>query len=195
MSRLYLRERDLKAVIRAHIEAEEAEVDPLEGIGAMNFLAIDDLMASDEGELIKEDSIISLPAKVDFPVIPDYRRTTDDSFLNQVDASGQSWVILTDQKGNPLMVLDADGFLRDAIFNTQQPCDVYDYCHRPVLTTDPNTPLGELLFNLKINETDDKFHDGVISDDVILLWGEEKRIITGGDILGRLLKGVASERT
>lgn len=159
----------------------------------MNFLAIDDLTVSDKCEILKPKSIIALPAKVDFPIIPDYQRSTDDSFLNQVDASGQSWVILTDEKDHPLLVLDADGFLRDAIFNTNQPCDVYDYCHRPVLTYNPKTPLGELLFRLKINENDDKFHDGVISDDVILLWGDEKRIITGGDILGRLLKGVSSE--
>lgn len=189
----YLRERDLKAIIHAHIEAEEAEVDPLEGIGAMNFLAIDDLTVSDEGELIDESSIIALPSKLDFPIIPDFQRDTTDAFLNMVDASGQSWVILTDEKHNPLLVLDADGFLRDAVFDTNKPCDPYAYCHRPVLTYDSTAPLGELLFKLKINENDDKFHDGVIIDDVILLWGEEKRIITGGDILGRLLKGVSSQ--
>ena len=189
----YLRERDLKAIIRAHIEAEEAEVDPLEGIGAMNFLAIDDLTVSDEGELIEPNSIIALPSKVDFPIIPAYQRNPDDPFLNRIDASGQSWVIFTDEKNNPLLVLDADGFLRDAIFNTDKACDAYDYCHRPVLTKDPKAPLGELLFRLKINENNDKFHDGVISDDVILLWSEEKRIITGGDILGRLLKGVSTQ--
>lgn len=188
----YLRERDLKAVIKAHIEAEEAEVDPLEGIGAMNFLSIDDLTVSDEGELITPNSVIPLPVKVDFPLIPDYQRTTDDAFLNLVDESGHSWVILTDDKDNPLLVLDADGFLRDAIFNTDKPCDAYDYCHRPIVTRDPQAPLGDLIFQLKINEHDSKFHDGVITDDVILLWGPEKRIITGADILGRLLKGVAS---
>lgn len=189
----YLRERDLKAIIHAHIKAEEAEVDPLEGIGAMNFLSIDDLTVSDEGELLDQSSIIALPAKLDFPIIPDYQRNTNDPFLNLVDASGQSWVILTDEQNSPLLVLDADGFLRDAVFDTSKPCDVYTYCHRPVLTTDPKASLGDLLFKLKINENDNKFHDGVISDDVILLWGEEKRIITGGDILGRLLKGVSTQ--
>jgi CBS domain containing-hemolysin-like protein len=29
-----------------------------------------------------------------------------------------------------------------------------------------------------------------VDDDVILLWGEIRRIITGGDILGRLLRGI-----
>jgi metal transporter CNNM len=189
----YLRERDLKAVIKAHIEAEEAEVDHLEGIGAMNFLAIDDLTANDEGEEIDPKSILQLPSKVDFPIIPSFERDVNDSFLKSVDDSGQSWVILTDNNNKPLLALDADGFLRDAVFNTDQPCDPYDYCHRPIVTLDPDAPLGELIFQLKINEKDNKHHDGVITDDVILLWGEQKKIITGGDILGRLLKGVSSQ--
>jgi CBS domain containing-hemolysin-like protein len=37
----YYRERDLKTVIRKHIEASESEIDRLEGIGAMNFLSLD----------------------------------------------------------------------------------------------------------------------------------------------------------
>ncbi len=159
----------------------------------MNFLTIDDLKVVDEGEVIDERSILALPSKIDFPIIPEFQRIPSDPFLNQVDASGQSWVILTDQKNKPLLALDADGFLRDAVFDVDKPCDVYSYCHRPVLTDDPNMPLGDLLYKLKINEIDDKFHDGVIVDDVILLWNNnEKRIITGGDILGRLLKGVSS---
>ena len=59
----YLRERDLKRVIRKHVEADEAEVDHVEGIGALNFLSIDDLKVSQEGELLNPDSVIRLPAK------------------------------------------------------------------------------------------------------------------------------------
>jgi len=32
--------------------------------------------------------------------------------------------------------------------------------------------------------------DDVVDEDIILLWGDEKRIITGADILGRLLRGI-----
>lgn len=188
----YLKERDIKAILKAHIEAKEAEVDPLEGIGAMNFLAIDDLTVSDEGELIHPASVIKLPAKVDFPSIPNFQRTISDEFLSLVNASGQSWVILTDEDDNPLLALDADGFLREAVFFKDTPCDPYDHCHRPIVTRDPKAPLGDLIFQLKINEHDNINHDGVITDDVILLWGEEKRIITGADLLGRLLKGVST---
>ena len=33
--------------------------------------------------------------------------------------------------------------------------------------------------------------DDVIENDIILLWAEYKRVITGADILGRLLRGIA----
>ncbi|HBV21342.1 MAG TPA: Mg2+ and Co2+ transporter CorB, partial [Nitrosomonas sp.] len=39
----YFRERDLRTLIRKHIEAEESDVERLEGIGALNFLALDDI--------------------------------------------------------------------------------------------------------------------------------------------------------
>lgn len=32
--------------------------------------------------------------------------------------------------------------------------------------------------------------DDVIDEDLILLWGETKKIITGADILGRLHRGI-----
>ena len=36
--------------------------------------------------------------------------------------------------------------------------------------------------------------DHVIDRDVILLWGAERRVITGADLLGRLLKGIVRQR-
>ncbi len=35
--------------------------------------------------------------------------------------------------------------------------------------------------------------DDVIDEDIILYWGDEKRVITGSDILGRLLRGIARQ--
>jgi hypothetical protein len=43
---------------------------------------------------------------------------------------------------------------------------------------------------MKANGSIDKNFDGVIDHDVLLVWGENKRIITGADIFGRLLKGM-----
>ena len=35
--------------------------------------------------------------------------------------------------------------------------------------------------------------DDVIDNDLILVWGEQKRIITGADLLGRLLRGIVTQ--
>jgi len=35
---------------------------------------------------------------------------------------------------------------------------------------------------------------GAINKDVILLWGDQKRIITGSDLLGRLLRGIVKTK-
>lgn len=34
--------------------------------------------------------------------------------------------------------------------------------------------------------------DDVIHHDIILVWGAQRRIITGSDLLGRLLRGIAT---
>jgi len=54
-------------VIRKHIEAEDSDIDRLEGIGAVNFLALDDIKVTQEGEHIDPESIITLPTKEDNP--------------------------------------------------------------------------------------------------------------------------------
>ena len=36
--------------------------------------------------------------------------------------------------------------------------------------------------------------DDVIHHDMILVWGEQKRVITGSDLLGRLLRDIAKVR-
>ncbi|WP_026375854.1 DUF21 domain-containing protein [Aestuariibacter salexigens] len=189
----YFRETDLKSVIEKHIEAEEAEVDRLEGIGAVNFLTIDDINVNDEGERIDPASIIRLPSKVDFPILPDITQNADDRFLKRVNASGHKWVILTDLEGNPLLVMDADGLLRRALFDHGEAFDPYEFCYRPLVVRDESMHLGDVILHLKSNESLDLDHDGDIEIDVVLVWGSEPRIITGADILGRLLKGTNTQ--
>ena len=184
----YFNERDLRTMIRKHIESEETDVDHLEGMGALNFLALDDILVTQEGEHIDPDSIIQLSIVDERPVFPDFERSTDDPFLMHVNRSGKKWIIIVDEKDQPGMVLNANAFLRDALF-TDISLNPYAYCHRPIIVTDPKTLLGKVVSKLKVypkSEVDD-----VIDDDLILIWSEEKRVITGADILGRLLRGIA----
>ena len=79
-----MRERDLRQVNMQYMEAEEAEVDELEGIGALNFLQIDDITVCKEGELINPDSIIQLPTHLNLPIIPNIEPKADAPFLWQL---------------------------------------------------------------------------------------------------------------
>ncbi|MEZ5336256.1 MAG: hypothetical protein R2741_14030 [Methanolobus sp.] len=67
----------------------------------------------------------------------------------------------------------------------------YHYCHHPIIVSDPQEKIGNVLHRLKVYPVDSE--DDVIDDDLILYWNRddpEKIIITGSDILGRLLRGI-----
>ncbi|MEO0603067.1 MAG: DUF21 domain-containing protein, partial [Myxococcota bacterium] len=57
----FFREREMRHLIEKHIEDVEAEIDEVEGRGALNFLAIDDLAVIEEGEPLNPASIVELP--------------------------------------------------------------------------------------------------------------------------------------
>ena len=193
---LYMRERDLRAVIRKHLEADDAEVDAVEGMGALNFLAIDDLPASMEGEVLDDDSIISLPLHDGMLQFPPIKRQADDPFLQAVHRSGYSWVVLTDPNHTPRLVLDANGLLREALLEPGQPLAPQRHCHRPLLITDETETLGNAILQLKLDHGGADGDDTAITKDVILVWTPSNRkIITGADILGRLLKGIENYAT
>lgn len=183
----YFKERDLHTVIRKHIEADESDVGHLEGVGAMNFLALDDIAARQAGENVDPDSVITLPVENDRPVFPDIERKVDDAFLRVVNQSGRKWVIIVDDRQQPVMVLNANAFLRGALFG-DEPFNPYKYCHRPIVVSEPDVLLGKLLARLKVSPESEQ--DDVIDEDLILVWAGEKRVITGADILGRLLHGI-----
>jgi len=183
----YFRERGLREVLKKHVEASDVDIDRLEGLGALNFLDIDDLLVSHEGEPVDPKSIIKLPLSNGFPVFPEFKRSPSDLFLHQIQSSGKKWVIITDETDEPHLILDSDGFLRSALFSTN-PFQPYAYCHRPIIIKDPHIELGNVILKLRVKPATSE--DDVIDHDVILVWSDEKRVITGADILGRLLRGI-----
>jgi hypothetical protein len=56
------------------------------------------------------------------------------------------------------------------------------------MVSDPQTSLEEVVSKLKVKPQ--RHGDDVVDADIILLWGAQKRVITGADILGRLLRGI-----
>lgn len=187
----YFREEDLRQVIKLHMKAEEADVDHVEGAGALNFLALDDLLVTQEGEWVDPRSIVDIPTSENGnPVFPLCESSPGDPFLQAVDISGKKWVILVDRHNTPKMVLDADGFLRSSLFR-KAGCNPLMFCHRPVTVSDPKAKLGDVIQQLKTST--ESPNDDVVDHDIILVWtADVKRVITGADLLGRLLRGIAS---
>ena len=108
----YLEESELRNIIRQHITAEEADLNQVEGIGALNFFALDEIHVTEEGEIIDPKSIIALPTKLDLPMIPLIKQSPDDPFLMQVNETNHSWVILTNLEGYPLLISRCRWFIK-----------------------------------------------------------------------------------
>jgi metal transporter CNNM len=184
----YLRERDVRSLV-ARAAAAGGDIGKLEATGVQNFLDIDDLRVTEEGEFVDAKSIISLPLEGCKCRLPAFQPSPNDPFLRQVSASGKKWVIVTDLSGEPAFVLDSNHFLRDVFFD--QPKKERSPCwHRPVIVRDMQTRLGEVIGCLRVEQ--ERPDDDVVDNDLILVWGTQKRIITGSDLLGRLLRGITT---
>jgi metal transporter CNNM len=186
---ILLKERDFRALITRHVGAHGTEVGQIEAVGAVNFLDLDDIPVIDEGELIDPQSVIALPFEKGRPVFPAFRPAPDDPFLRRLDAAGRKWVIFTDPAGEPQLVLNDHRFLRDVLFD--QSARPEAYWHRPIVVTDPRTKLGEVIGLMKVKPEHPE--DDVVDNDLILIWAKQRRIITGADLLGRLLRGIAGK--
>ncbi len=187
----FYRERDLREIIKMHVESPKTEIDKVEGRGALNFLAIDDLPISAEGEVIDPESIVQLNFKGNMPLFPSIKPSASNRFLKNLNKSGKKWIVVVDQDNEPGLVIDANKFIRDAFFNTET-FRPLRYCHRPIVVRERNVKLGEIIPRLKVNP--EHGEDDVIDEDIIIYWNSEKRIITGSDILGRLLRGIVENK-
>jgi metal transporter CNNM len=184
----YLAEKDVRALL-ARSSVSGGDIGRIEAAGAQNFLDLDDILVSEEGEPVDPESIISLPLASGRCILPKFARSPDDPFLRQVDASDKKWVIVTDPKGEPVFVIDSHHFLRDALFD-QLDTDPSTYWHRPIIVRDMTTCLGSVIGMMRV--VPERPGDDVIDNDLILVWGPQKRIITGSDLLGRLLRNIAT---
>ena len=182
----FFREQVIKELLIKHVEHHDSDVGEVEGIGALNFLEIDDISVIEEGCLVNPLSIVRLPTDIDLPRIPDFSGQIDDPVIQQIHASKLKWVILADLEGNPKLLLDADEFLRATLLETA-PVDPYQFCHRPILVTNNKINLGRVMQLMRKSKTTIK---GVIENDVVLVWTDQQRIITGADLFDRLLHGI-----
>lgn len=184
----WYKENELTEMLRYHAKKGSTEVGRVEATGAINFLEIDDLPVKKKGEPIDPSTIMKLPYKGLIPQFPPFNRNIKDPFLKKLAKPGKKWTILVNEEKIPRHVINTHEFLREALFGGRE-FNPRAHCSRPLITSDPDLPLGNIIGGLKVES--DKPGDDVIDVDIILLWSEsEKRIITGSDILGRLLRKV-----
>ncbi len=184
----YFREKDLHEVLKLHMESADSDIARVEGQGAINFLKLDDVPMDEEGEPVDPDSVIELPFESGKPVFPKIAHAADDPFLVDVNKSGKSWVVLVDGEKEPQFVLRAEDFIREALFSPER-FRPLRHCHRPIIVRHEKRKLGDLIQQFRVRQGEPT--EDIVEDDVILLWGDDKRVVTGTDILGRLLRGIA----
>ena len=187
----FLRERNMEIFLQKHIHDEESEIGAVEGRGALNFLSLDDRKMTTEGMEVAPESVFSFPVRLDLPQIPAPSEPGGEEFLDALCKVDWKWTIITDEEGRePMLVLETDRYVREVLSGNRE-ADVYKFCHRPIVVSDPLQPLESVLDKLVVEA--EHGQDRVIDHDVILLWTDEhRRIVTGADILGRLLHGIVT---
>lgn len=185
----WYRERELRELLEHHARGEGTEIGRVEATGAINFLALDDLPVGQEGEPPDPGSVIPLPFHHGQPVFPEVKPTAEDPFLRRLAASGKKWVVFTDDRDEPRLVANTSDLIRAVLFG-EPPVQLLALCHHPMVVREPHLPLGQVLGRLTVQP--EHPGDDVIDKGLILVWANSgRRIITGSDLLGRLLRGIA----
>ena len=186
----HLREEEVIALLKKHIKAFDSDVDFIEGLGAINFLTLDDIKVIDEGELVDPKSIVQVPFKENKPIFPDMTFEPKNVIARAARETEKKWILLVDEQNEPRYVLNADSFMRH-VARSKRIDSLLHYCHKPIIVKDVETRLGEVIRKFTVHA--EHVEDDVVDQDIILYWNTEKRIITGADILGRLLRGIANK--
>jgi CBS domain containing-hemolysin-like protein len=185
------REDDLREMIELHILDDDSDVSHVEGRGALNFLALDDRRLDQEAEPFHPDAILSVSFSDDRVQFPEFEAKDSDPFLRALDRSGSKWVVLTDQRDCPRLVLNVNRFLR-AVLMGSPPVDPADFCHEPLVISDPATKLETVLSNIRLRSRETSRN--LLHPNLVLLWNDrDKRVLTGVDLLEYLLRGIANE--
>lgn len=185
----FYRERDIEIILEKHIHEQSSEISANEGQGALNFLDLDDRTISSEGSVVAPDTIYQYPVNLDLPVLPAVDTPEGKEFVDALRAHPSLWAVIIGDRGVPQLVLNTTQYLSQ-LFARGDDVDIYDYCHRPIVVSDQETTLDDVLGDFVVEASDQNDH--VVDRDVILYWAdEEKRIVTGADIFGQLLRGIA----
>lgn len=185
----YFRERDLQEVIKKHMQHGESEIGTVEGMGVLNFLALDDIPVAQAGEIVEPDSIIELSEEQTRETPQVLIGTLLSSYFDVMRHSQRKYFVLIDPAQIPQLVIDADAFVH-VVSDPKKSNNLCRFVHKPVVITDPTKRLADILPELQIDSN--RSDPAIPNNDLIILWGKQRRIITPGHILERLLAGIAS---
>ncbi|MBK1830325.1 DUF21 domain-containing protein [Verrucomicrobiaceae bacterium R5-34] len=189
----FYRERDIEIILEKHIREIDSEISANEGRGALNFLALDDRHIAQEGSALAPETIYTFPVNLDLPTIPAMDTEEGKQWIQSLKKHPRKWAVIVGEHGVPQLVLKTTEFL-SALYAKGAAASVYDYCHRPIVVDDAQSTLDDVLGEFVVEA--DGVDDHVVDRDVVLYWTDaRKRIITGADIFGRLLLGIARRET
>lgn len=198
-----LNEQDLLSDLRlelSEIDTEEqaphAEIlDRRELTTLMNAALADDEPAREIGQVLDPRTVIPMKFEHGRPVFP---RDMAEFIRTQLEHVAHPWFVITDaDSAEPMLFLDADGFVRDyaacQLEGRVEDFSPDDHTFRVRVYPDKNTKLGQVISDFQVHE--EHPGDDVIDIDVALIWTRDGRwIVTGSDILGRFLRGVSRRR-
>lgn len=185
---MFFAERDFEVLLDRHIQERSTDIGHAEGRGALNFLRIDDLKASNEGVSVHPETIIEVATNAQGEPILKPVSSLNDKFAKKLKSTTLKWTILTDESGSPKAVLNADEFFRKLV-SSRESVDPKDFCHLPIVIENPEATLDQILPKMVVEPR--SFDDRLVDREVVLYWGKNsKRIISGPDVLGRLLHGI-----
>ena len=147
-------EKFIKQLLKKHIVDSNSEIDDVEGTGAINFLQLDDMKLSQEGEILNPESIIRVSSEKGTIFFPEFEAVAGDPFIQAINQSHEKWVVFTDNDNNPVAVLDADGYLRSILLD-KDGIDIKKYCHSPIIYQHIGITIGAIIERLRSNINDD----------------------------------------
>ncbi|MBK1834938.1 DUF21 domain-containing protein [Roseibacillus ishigakijimensis] len=188
----FFKEDEFEVILDQHIREPSSDISYAEGRGALNFLRLDDLRVSGEGSQLAPETIIDLPLREGKAFMPEPDSEEEKALLKKIVATDHKWVVLLDETGRPCYALNVDDCLRD-LYCGRREGSLLEHCQKPIVTSDSELSLDRILPQLDVEP--EAHHDRVLDREVVLYWGERrKRIITGPDLLGRLLHGIVIRR-
>jgi len=192
----FFEEKDIEIILDKHIRETGSEISANEGKGAINFLHLDDKSLDEVSSKVDENTLYQFPQAANDKeelVLPEFGSVEHLNFVKALREHSNKRAILTDTENRPYYVLDTSAFLSRLTGNiaTDSTVNLRYFCIRPAFVSNPKQKLDQVLSKFVV-EADARDAHTVDRDVILFHKDDEMYILTGTDILGQLLKGIAT---